>query len=124
MFASASEDSRFDHTWPRYRALRVSFTRASLFANVDLIVVPTTVVPAPTLAVLAPNRISCAPRAGPERNTRMFDVLGTAGIEWYLGRARALVDAHRDQQHGKLVAVARAEFQIRTTSWSARACSR
>ncbi|HEX3473470.1 MAG TPA: amidase [Kofleriaceae bacterium] len=75
----------------RWRDLqRMRRAAPALFADVDLIVMPTTVVPAPTIAELAARPDELRPRELVlMRNTRMFDVLGTAGISVPCGTTAA-----------------------------------
>jgi aspartyl-tRNA(Asn)/glutamyl-tRNA(Gln) amidotransferase subunit A len=75
----------------RWRDLqRMRRAAPALFADVDLIVMPTTVVPAPTIAELAARPDELRPREIIlMRNTRMFDVLGTSGISVPCGTTAA-----------------------------------
>ncbi len=62
----------------------------ALFADVDLIVTPTTAIPAPTLAELVARPDDLRPRELVlMRTTRMFDVLGTPGISVPCGTTAA-----------------------------------
>jgi Asp-tRNA(Asn)/Glu-tRNA(Gln) amidotransferase A subunit family amidase len=75
----------------RWRDLqRMRRAAPALFADVDLLVMPTTVVPAPTVAELMARPDELRPReVFLTRNTRMFDVLGTAGISVPCGTTAA-----------------------------------
>jgi aspartyl-tRNA(Asn)/glutamyl-tRNA(Gln) amidotransferase subunit A len=62
----------------------------ALFADVDLIVAPTTALPAPSFAELTERPDDLRPRElDLMRTTRMFDVLGTPGISVPCGTTRA-----------------------------------
>jgi aspartyl-tRNA(Asn)/glutamyl-tRNA(Gln) amidotransferase subunit A len=62
----------------------------ALFADVDLIVTPTTAIPAPTIAELTAKPDELRPRELVlMRTTRMFDVLGTPGISVPCGTTAA-----------------------------------
>jgi Asp-tRNA(Asn)/Glu-tRNA(Gln) amidotransferase A subunit family amidase len=62
----------------------------ALFGDVDLIVTPTTAVPAPSFAELAERPDELRPRELVlMRTTRMFDVLGTPGISVPCGTTAA-----------------------------------
>ena len=75
----------------RWRDLqRMRRAAPALFADVDLLVMPTTVMPAPTLAELLARPDELRPRELIlTRNTRMFDVLGTSGISVPCGTTAA-----------------------------------
>ena len=75
----------------RWRDLqRMRRAAPALFRDVDLIVMPTTAVPAPSIAELAARPDELRPRELVlMRNTRMFDVLGTSGISVPCGTTAA-----------------------------------
>jgi aspartyl-tRNA(Asn)/glutamyl-tRNA(Gln) amidotransferase subunit A len=75
----------------RWRDLqRMRRAAPALFADVDLVVMPTTPVPAPSVAELAARPDELRPRELVlMRNTRMFDVLGTSGISVPCGTTAA-----------------------------------
>ena len=75
----------------RWRDLqRMRRAAPPLFTDVDLLVVPTTVVPAPALAEFLAKPDEQRPRELVlTRNTPMFDVLGTAGISVPCGTTAA-----------------------------------
>ncbi len=75
----------------RWRDLqRMRRAAPALFTDVDLIVTPTTAIPAPTLAELTAKPDELRPRELVlMRTTRMFDVLGTPGISVPCGTTAA-----------------------------------